>query len=705
MFKPPDYCKNRSFKLSTSTLTADDEYAKSITFVHETKTSMSLTLSINLPLQDPVLIITVMILVIFLSPLLLERIKIPAIAGLLIFGMMIGPNGFNIIPQNLEFSLFSTTGLLYLMFLAGLEIDLIDFIKNKGKSIVLGLMSFAFPFVLGFLISHYMLSLDVLPSLLIGAMLSSHTLIAYPIASKMGIISTTIVTIIIGGTIIADVVALISLQIISDYAADLFNPEGIIRMLLNFTVFGLILFVVIPWISKMFFKYFMGDLIIQYLFILTLLFISATTAELLHIEPIIGAFFCGLVLNRNIINGSPLYQRIEFIGNSLFIPIFLISVGLLVNPGFYFENPSTILPLAILIVVAIAGKYIAAFLMGLFFRLKKHETNLIVGLTTARAASAIAIVLVGYKLGLFNEAIINHTVVLILITSILSTYITQNNAKKVADDALSNMDERDEPEVIMVPVSNPANVPTLLRFASYLKTSSTNKAIYGLSVLANVPTVQDQINKNKLIFHKTVEDLKSDVPFKLITRIDSTVTNGISKAMKELSANIMILGWHEKTTPFEVLFGNILNNLINSTNKMVWVVKTPGTQLNNSGIIHLFLPPDANKEIGFKKLTKKAAHLSRILKNKIIVHSNESMANDMEALFKTEIKGYYQGNVAHCFDHTEISNLNPSDSDLFLIVQSRRRGNSYNKSYNKFVMTLIEKHTDLNIIFVYPDQL
>ncbi|PIY34229.1 MAG: sodium:proton antiporter, partial [Bacteroidetes bacterium CG_4_10_14_3_um_filter_42_6] len=193
---------------------------------------------VALPLQDPILIITVMFLIILLSPMLLERIQVPGIAGLLIFGMLIGPHVFNIIPTNLEFTLFSTTGLLYLMFLAGLEIDLIDFLENKGKSLVLGLLSFIFPFVLGFAASYYLLNLGLLPSMLIGSMLSSHTLISYPIVSKAGIISTTIVTIIIGGTIIADVFALVSLQLISDYFSGLFNTAGILRMVVNFAGFG-----------------------------------------------------------------------------------------------------------------------------------------------------------------------------------------------------------------------------------------------------------------------------------------------------------------------------------------------------------------------------------------------------------------------------------------------------------------------------------
>lgn len=660
--------------------------------------------SISLPLHEPVLIITVLILVILISPLLLERIKIPSIAGLLIFGMLIGSNGFNLIPNSLELSLFSTTGLLYLMFLAGLEIDLIDFIENKGKSLALGLLSFLFPFILGFVVSFYLLQLGFLPSLLMASMLSSHTLIAYPIASKMGIISTTIVTIIIGGTIIADVFALVTLQFISDYAAGLFNTAGMLHMMGNFTVFGLIVFLAIPWIAKRFFTYFDGDLIIQYLFVLGLLFISAASAELLHIEPIIGAFFCGLVLNRNIIHGSPLYQRIEFIGNSLFIPVFLISVGLLVNPGFYFSNPATLVPLFMLIIVAVAGKYLAAVVTQYSFRLPAYEGRLIFGLTTARAASAIAIVLVGYQLELFNEVIINHTVVLILATSILSTYITQHNAKKVADAEAETPKEALKSEIMMVPVSNPANMPTLLRFASLLKQTDEKQSVYALSVLANIPTVQQQIARNKVIFKKVVDDLHTDVSFKMITRIDSTITNGVSKAMKELSASIMILGWHEKTTPFDVLFGNIIGHVLTRTTKMVWVIKTPGIRFNNASNIHLFLPENADYELGFGQALEKIEQLSRTLKDKIIFHSTDTMISRLEKGLKKSLKGYYQESVVHCFNKQEYELVDPSESDLFLVISSRKNGLSYNKAYDKFVTHLVKKQNQLNIVFIYPEQ-
>ena len=659
---------------------------------------------ITFPLQDPILIITVMFLIILLSPMLLERIQVPGIAGLLIFGMLIGPHVFNIIPTNLEFTLFSTTGLLYLMFLAGLEIDLIDFLENKGKSMVLGLLSFIFPFVLGFAASYYLLDLGLLPSMLIGSMLSSHTLISYPIVSKAGIISTTIVTIIIGGTIIADVFALVSLQLISDYFSGLFNTTGILRMVANFASFGLIQFFVIPRVAKWFFKHFIGDLTIQYLFIMTLLFVSATSAKLFHIEPIIGAFFCGLVLNRNIIHESPLYQRIEFIGNSLFIPVFLISVGLLVNPVFYIHQPSNLLPLVLLIGVAITGKYLAALVTQKFFKLQNYEGNLIFGLTTSRAASAIAIVLVGYKLGLLTDVMINHTVVLILTTSILSTYVTRNNAKKVAESDSSLDAIARDLEIIMVPVSNPANMKTLLKFASFIQQSNEMKSVYALSVMANVPTVQQQIERNKVVFKKVVNDLHSDVSFKLITRIDSTITNGISKAMKELSASIVILGWHEKSTPFDVLFGNVINHILDKTTKMVWVVKTPTILFNNGSNIHLFLPENADFELGFDQVMVKAEQLSRKLKDKLIVHSTQNMVDRIEAGLKKELKGYFQEAVIHQFSKQEYDQINATDSDLFLIVSSRKNSLSYNKHYEKFTMRLITKYSKPNIVFIYPQQ-
>lgn len=657
----------------------------------------------SFPLQEPVLIITVIILVILLSPLLLERIRIPGIAGLLIFGMLIGPNGLNIIPESLELTLFSTTGLLYLMFLAGLEIDLIDFIENKGKSIVMGLLSFSLPMILGFLTGLYILQIGVIPSLLIGAMLSSHTLISYPIASKQGIITTTIVTILIGGTIIADVLALISLQVISDYTNGFFNTSGIIQMLLNFTIFGIVVFLIIPQIAKLFFKHFDGDLIIQYLFILGLLFVSATSAELLHIEPIIGAFFCGLVLNRYIIHDSPLYKRIEFIGNSLFIPVFLISVGLLVNPGFYYSNPMSIIPLSILLVVAFSSKWFSALFMKLFYKLNNDDSNLIFSMTTARAASAIAIVLVGYKLELVSDIMINHTIVIILITSVVSSYFTGVYARKKAIAQIESEPQKNT-EVIIVPVSNPANMPALLRFASLVKDQKQTKTIYGLSVMANVPTVQQQIERNKMIFKKVVETIQSDNSFKLITRIDSTITNGIAKASKELSASMLIFGWHQPSAPLEALFGNIMSHVLNRTNKMIWVVKTPGTKFNIGNRIHFFMPDSCQYETGFDSMIKKVSMLSKTLKAKVIIHASNTVTEFIDPILKTELKGYFDNSKTLDVLNDDIDKYSFEATDMLLICSSRKNGISYSRQYFRFTTKLFGDLPGINTVMVYPEQ-
>lgn len=278
-------------------------------------------LSIEMPFTEPVLIIALILTIILIGPVLFERIRIPAIVGLLLSGALIGENGFNLVPNDLEFTLLSTMGLLYLMFLAGLEIDLIDFLENKIKSIFIGIVSYLVPFLLGFVVSRYLLGTSVHASWLIGAMLSSHTLISYPLMGRLGIVNKSIVTIIVGATIIADILALVTMELIIDLASKGFDLNNLLHLLLNFLIFFLVVFLVIPRIARIFLSRYEGELGVQYIFVMFVLFVAAVTAHLLHLEPILGAFFSGLVLNRQIINTSPLYKRIEFIGNNLFHPL------------------------------------------------------------------------------------------------------------------------------------------------------------------------------------------------------------------------------------------------------------------------------------------------------------------------------------------------------------------------------------------------
>ena len=264
---------------------------------------------ISVPFDEPVIIIALIMLILLIGPILFDRLRIPSIVGVLVSGALIGPHGFNLISPDMEFNILGTIGLLYLMFLAGLEIDLIDFLNNKTKSIVTGLLSYAMPFVIGYSVCQYFLDYTVISSLLIAAMLSSHTLVSYPVLGRLGIVNKSIVTIIVGATIIADVLALVSMEVITDTASGGFETLSLVKLFINFILFFIFIFLIIPRFSRLFLNRYEGELGIQFLFVMTVLFISAVVAHLLEIEPIIGAFFSGLVLNRRIIYASPLYTR------------------------------------------------------------------------------------------------------------------------------------------------------------------------------------------------------------------------------------------------------------------------------------------------------------------------------------------------------------------------------------------------------------
>src|SRR6056297_3363919 len=346
-------------------------------------------LKITFPLQEPVLIFALVLVIILLAPALFKKIRVPEIIGLILAGVLVGPHGLNLLSEELEFSIFGTTGLLYLMFLAGLEIDIKDFQKNKTRSITFGALTFVLPFGLSYLTAHFVLDFSVVASLLISSMIATHTLVSYPIISSLGISKNRVINISIGGTIIADTIALLILAVLVESSAGEIGFMFWLKFILYFGVFVFIVNWVFPRLSRWFFRNYDGQSSLEYVFVLTVVFISAVVAEFAHIEPIIGAFFAGLALNRLIPHNSPLMNRIMFIGHTLFIPFFLISVGMLVDFSILFHSGNILLIIGVLLVVAVASKYLAAYLTQKVFHYTVPERNLLFGLSNARAASAI----------------------------------------------------------------------------------------------------------------------------------------------------------------------------------------------------------------------------------------------------------------------------------------------------------------------------
>ena len=341
----------------------------------------------ELPLTNPVLIFSLILFIILLSPILLKRLSIPGIIGLIISGVIIGPYGLGILEHNSAINLFSTIGLLYIMFIAGLELDLNDFNSNRNKSLLFGFFTFVIPISIGFPVCYYLLGYNFNASFLTASMFATHTLVAYPIVSKLGIAKNQAVAITVGGTILTDTGVLIILAVIMGNHEGSLNQEFWIRLGVSLTAFSLIMFLIIPRIAKWFFRVLESEKHSHYIFVLSVVFFAAFLAEVAGVEPIIGAFVAGLALNKLIPHSSALMNRIEFIGNSLFIPFFLISVGMLVDVRVILSGPTALIVAGTLSVVALAGKWLAAFFTQKVFKYSKAQRQLIFGLSSAHAAA------------------------------------------------------------------------------------------------------------------------------------------------------------------------------------------------------------------------------------------------------------------------------------------------------------------------------
>ena len=426
-----------------------------------------------------------------------------------------------------------------------------------------------------------------------------------------------------------------------------------------------------------------------------MLFLSSAAAHLLKIEPILGAFLCGLVLNRLIINSSPLYIRIEFVGNTLFIPFFLISIGILANFRVYVDDPLQIGLLLLLILVAVSGKYLAALLSRLILKLSAVEANLLFGLSVARAASAIAIILVGYHLGVIGDSILNNTVILILITSILSGTVTQKAARNVhLGKKDSPPDEPDSRQILLVSVSNPSTMRNLLSFATLVKLPEDRHPIHPMTVFTDRQVAAERIQEYRETFGRVIGSLHTGIEFEPAFRTDINVTNGIVRAAEELAATAIIMGWNKPSTPWGILFGTILRGLLMRTRVMVMVLDVPVT-FREIRKIHLFCPPNAQFERGFRDWLQTVIRLAVKLKTRIWVRCDSPPT--INAIRESQV----QDKAARIFEYRAYEGEYDA-GDLLVFVHARHNAVSYDRRYDHEINSLIDSHHDCDNLIIYP---
>lgn len=676
-----------------------------------------------LPLKNPVLIFSLILFIILFAPIILNKFKIPHLIGLIIAGAIIGPYGFNLMLRDSSVILFGTVGLLYIMFLAGLEIDIADFKKNSKKSLVFGLYTFIIPMTLGTLTGIYILGFGIPTSVLLASMFASHTLIAYPIISKLGITKNRAVNITVGGTMITDTLALLVLAAIAGMSTGEVTNGFWLKLGISVIVFGLVVVFVFPIIGRWFFKKF-DDNISQYIFVLAMVFLGAFLAEAAGIEAIIGAFLAGLALNRLIPHTSPLMNRIEFVGNALFIPFFLIGVGMLIDYSVFFKDLETIKVASVMVIVATGAKFIAAWLTQKTFRFSVDERRLIFGLSNAQAAATLAAVLVGYNIilnkseiqaaatlgeviepiRLLNESVLNGTILMILVTCTIASFVAQRGAKNIAllENSETGSEETTSDEKILIPVNNIETVEELIKLSLIIKSPKNKDGLFALNVIDNNSADNSGKQAKKVLEKATKIAASTDNQIHELLRYDLNITNGISNVVREHKITDLILGLHVKKGISDNFLGNLTEGILTKCNTTTLIYK-PSQPLATIKRHIIIVPERAEKEVGFPYWIIKVWNIARNSGYKLVFYAPKQTLNFIREInSKHPIESEF--NEFSEWDDFLILSRDIKFDDNLIVVMSRKERPSYHQYMSKIPSYLNNYFKENNYIIVYPIQ-
>lgn len=671
---------------------------------------------LTLPLKNPVLIFSLILYVILLTPIILDRFKIPHLIGMILAGATIGPYGFNLIMRDSSIVLFGTVGLLYIMFLSGLEMNLADFKRTGRQSVIFGLFTFSIPMLIGIPAGVYILKFSLTTSVLLASMFASHTLIAYPMVSSFGISKNRAVNIAVGGTMITDTLALTVLAAVVGMVTGTVGEGFWIKMFLSLVVFGVSIFAVFPIIGRWFFKKF-DNSIAQFNFVLSMVFLGGFMAEIAGFEPLIGAFLAGLALNRLIPKTSSLMNRIEFVGNALFIPFFLIGVGMLINYRAFFRDFETIKVATTMTVVAIVAKYLAALLTQRAFGFSRDERRLLFGLSSAQAAATLAAVLIGYNtvlgtgtdglpIRLLDESVLDGTILMILITCTIATFSAQKGAEKIAIKMNSEKDpgEASSDERILISIGNLESAEELVNLSLTVKSKTNTDGLYALTIVEN--NAFDEIAQKKavrILAQAQSSSIAADVGLKKLLRYDLNLVNGVAGVVKEHKITDVILGLHNKKGLSDTFLGDLTEGLLAQCNTTTMIYKStqPLSTVKRDIIV---VPKLAEKEIGFPFWMTKVWNMGRNTGSRLIFYANEKTSEYLKELqkrFPVEAEFHDFSD----WDDFLILTREVKPDDNLLIIMSRKKSLSYDRNMEKIPGYLNKYFQENNFMLVYPMQL
>ena len=659
-----------------------------------------------IPFEDPVLIFALVMLIILLAPMIFKKLKIPGLVGLILAGTVVGPGLLGLIERDFTIELLGTVGLLYLMFMAGLSIDLNRFEKLKEKSMGFGVVSFLLPMLGAIYVGTEWLGYSMSTSLLLGSIVGSHTLLAYPIVERLGITKNTGVTMSMGGTLVTDTLSLGVLAVVAGTVGENTGAGYWVGFGTSVLIFVAAAVIILPRLGRWFFRNIQYENNTDFVFMVAILFTTAFFAELAGLAPIIGAFMAGLLLNRLVPESGTLMSRIQFVGNALFIPFFLISVGMLVDVQ-VLGSLDVWIKAVFFSALVFFGKGIAALAVRFLFKYSNEEGLVVWGLTTPQSAATLAVTLVGFELGFFDTTAVNAVVIMILITCLVGPWLVEKYGRAVAiQEEEKPYEASDAPQRILVPLANPETSDALMDIAFMVRDEKFDQPINPLTVARDGADVEAQVARGeKMLSHAVIHAAAADVPVNPVTRVDYNIAKGIARAVNEMRISNIIIGWNGQTSTRRAVFGSILDQLLDDVDEMVMVSKIE-KPVNTFDRIVIAVPPFAALESGFSDTMHSLKLLAEQIGGELVVVAT----HDREEYVKKRIEKIKPELDFECKPISLWSELpkwldeNRAENDLFILVSAREGSLSWRPGLDRLPRVISQKYPEMSFITVYPSE-
>ena len=675
-----------------------------------------------LPITDPTMIFFVVLMIILFAPIIMSKLRIPHIIGMVLAGVVIGKYGLNILERDISFEIFGSVGLYYIMFLAGLEMDLESVKRNSRQFLIFGLLTCFVPLILTYIMSRTLLGYSHPASFLLGCIMASNTLIAYPIVSRYGLQRHPSVQLSVGSSMISLFLALVMIAALSTFLTA--NGDSSVLVFLTFLL-KLVVFIggsvwLIPRLARYFLRRY-SDAVMQYIFVLAVMFLSAALSVAIGLEGIFGAFLSGLILNRYIPKVSPLMNRIEFIGNAVFIPYFLIGVGMLINVRTVFTSFEVLLVVCLIAFFGTFGKAVAAYFSSLLFRLPQRDGNMMFGMTSAHAAGAIAMVMVGMRLEmapgvyLANTDMINGVVMMILVTCIISTMMTEHASQQIvltqSRDALSypggtsTTNTPDDDEKILLCVKYKEIAPQLLSLALLMRNQRLNRGLVALNVVYDdEKSVRHRETGLRLLEQLQQQASAAEVQMQTQVRLASNIANGIKHAFREFSSSEIIMGMHVHTERNPKFWGDFIQSLYNGLNRQIILIRFV-QPLNTLRRIQVAVPSRAEFEPGFHRWLERLSRFAGQLDCRIQFHGREeSLVLIAEYINNRHpnVRAEYTP-MAHWNELPQLAATIQEDH-MFVVITARKGTISYKNALERLPDELQKYFSGKNLMIIFPDQ-